>query len=149
MAEARRRLTDAPGDAELAFVRADARALPFEGAFDLATCFGALGHIPERDEPAFAASVARALAPGGRFVTVTSDPVSPLRPGWWVARGFNAAMRVRNAVWKPEFVMYYLTFLVPRATRVLEGAGLRVRVDRGLFPAPYQRLVRVVATKPG
>ena len=67
----------------------------------------------------------------------------------WQARGFNAAMRVRNAVWRPPFVMYYLTFLLPRAKALLESVGFRVEVHRGLLPAPYERHVLVVATLAG
>ena len=65
------------------------------------------------------------------------------------ARGFNAAMRVRNAVWQPPFVMFYLTFLLPRARVLLEAAGLRVEVRRGVLPAPYERYALVIAHKPG
>jgi ubiquinone/menaquinone biosynthesis C-methylase UbiE len=37
---ARQRTADAPGSAVLEFVRADALAMPFDGAFDLAVSFG-------------------------------------------------------------------------------------------------------------
>lgn len=145
--EARRLLAEAPGTAALELVRGDALELPFEGEFDLATSFGAFGHILERDEPRLVRSVARALRPGGRFLFVTSWPPSPLNPGAWLARGFNAAMRVRNALWKPPFVMYYLTFLVPRARALLEAEGFEVEVKDGLMPRPFSRLSVVVATK--
>jgi SAM-dependent methyltransferase len=98
--------------------------------------------------PRLAVSVARALRPGGRFVFVTAEAVSPLDPRALQARAFNALMRVRNAVWDPPFVMYYLTFLVPRAREVLEAAGLRVRVLPGALPASLHPLVVVVAEKP-
>jgi ubiquinone/menaquinone biosynthesis C-methylase UbiE len=145
--EARRQLTDAPGDAALEFVRGDALELPFTEAFDVVTSFGAFGHILEEDEPRLVAGVARALKPGGRFVFVTVHPPSALNPGTWIARGFNAAMRVRNALWKPPFVMYYLTFLVPRARALMEAAGFDVEVREGDMPEPFGRLVTVVATK--
>ena len=147
--EARRRLADAPGDAAVELVRGDALELPFRGDFDVATCFGAFGHVLEADEPRLVRSVASALRPGGRFVFVTIDRPSPWRIRYWQARGFNAAMRVRNAVWRPPFVMYYLTFLLPRAKALLESAGFRVEVHRGLLPAPYERHVLVVATLAG
>ncbi|XXF77928.1 class I SAM-dependent methyltransferase [Myxococcaceae bacterium GXIMD 01537] len=145
--EARARTVDAPGDAALEFVRADALALPFESAFDVVTSFGAFGHILEEDEPRLVEGIARALRPGGRFVFVTAHPPSPLSPGYWMARGFNAAMRVRNAVWKPPFVMYYLTFLVPRARALLEAHGFSVEVRDGLMPAPFTPYSVVVATR--
>jgi SAM-dependent methyltransferase len=118
------------------------------GTFELATCFGAFGHILERDEPRFVRTVRDALEPGGRFVFVTAEaPPPPTSASLWVARGFNAVMRARNAVWDPPFVMYYLTFLLPRATALLEAQGFSVHVTRGLFEPPYDRYVRVVATR--
>lgn len=145
--EARRRLGDAPGTAALEFVRGDALALPFTAEFDLVTSFGAFGHILEEDEPRLVQGIARALKPGGRFVFVTGQPPSALNPGYWVAKGFNAAMRVRNALWKPPFVMYYLTFLVPRARALLEAEGFDVEVREGGMPKPFGGLVTVIATK--
>ena len=146
--EARRRHSDDPGDAALEFVKGDALALPFDADFDLATSFGAFGHIEERDEGRLVAGIARALRPGGRFVFVTGE-APPWSPRVLRARAFNAAMRVRNAVWAPPFVMFYLTFLLPRARVLLEAAGLRVEVRRGVLPTPYERYALVIAHKPG
>ncbi len=145
--EARRSLEDAPGTASLQWVRGDALALPFERAFDAVVSFGAFGHILERDEPRLVDSVFRALRPGGRFVFATGEQPSALNPLAVAARGFNAAMRLRNALRKPEFVMYYLTFLLPRAQALLEERGFEVRVLRDVFPKPYARLVLVEATR--
>ena len=111
-----------------AYVRADAMHPPFEAAFDLVTCFSALGHIPPAAEQLFVHAVKSYLRPGGHFVFVTSRMPSMWSAGYWVSRGFNAAMHVRNAVWSPPFVMYYLTFLLPEATESLEDAGFEVRV---------------------
>ncbi len=147
MAEARRRLADAEGTAKLEFVRADALRMPFDEAFDVATCFGAFGHILEDDEPHLVVSVARALRPGGRFVFVTSEMPPVSSPALWLARGFNAAMRVRNALIKPEFVMYYLTFLLPRCRRLLESQGFDVVVHDDVFDRPFGALKLVVATR--
>lgn len=147
MQEAARRLADAPGEAPIRFVRADALRMPFEEQFDLATCFGAFGHILEEDEPRFVASVARVLRPGGRFVFVTTEKPPLTSPGLWLARGFNAAMRVRNALIKPEFIMYYLTFLLPRCQRLLEGQGFEVEVQEGVFDRPFGALKLVIATR--
>lgn len=138
----------APGTARVRLVKADALDLPFASRFDLITSFGAFGHIRVEDEPRLAASVARALRPGGRFVFVTAEGISPLDPRALQARAFNAVMRLRNAVWDPPFVMYYLTFLVPRARAVLEAAGLQVRVVPGGLPASLHPLVVVIAEKP-
>jgi SAM-dependent methyltransferase len=49
------------------WVRADVRALPFAGAFDLAVSFGAFGHFRPAERPALFAGVYRALRPGGLF----------------------------------------------------------------------------------
>src|SRR5437870_1422734 len=72
LAEARRRLADAPDEAALEFVRADALAMPFTEEFDLAVSFGAFGHILPRDQPQFVRQIAGALRPRGRFAFVTA-----------------------------------------------------------------------------
>jgi ubiquinone/menaquinone biosynthesis C-methylase UbiE len=125
----RERLAGAPGSTALEWVRGDVLALPFGPVFDVVTCFGALGHVLERDQPRFVAEVARVLRPGGRFVFVTSS-----RPPTWsrqylIAWCFDSAMRVRNALVSPPFVMYYLTFLLPDALRMLRAAGLSAETE--------------------
>ncbi len=98
------------------WVRADARALPFAGAFDLAVSFGALGHFLPAERPALFAGVYRALAPGGVFAFPMGAP-PPITSRWyWALAGFDLAMRIRNAVWRPPFVMYYRT-CPPHAVR--------------------------------
>lgn len=147
LAEARRRVGVAPGDAAVELVRGDALALPFDSEFDVVTCVGAFGHILPEDEGRFAAGIARALRPGGRFVFATGE-MPPLSSGsWWLARSFNAVMRVRNAVLPTQFIMYYLTFLWPDVRARLEHAGFRVEARRGVCVAPYDRVIVVIATK--
>ncbi len=148
LAEARRRLEGAPGDAAIELVRGDALAMPFDSEFDVVTSVGAFGHILPKDEPRFVAGIARALRPGGRFVFATAERTALRVPERIFARAFNAAMHVRNAVLKPEFVMYYLTFLWPDVGVLLERAGLHVEVVRGAFPPPYARALMVIATRP-
>ncbi len=143
--EAERRL--GPEGTKVRLVLGDVLNPPFEAEFDLATCFGAFGHILEADEPRFVQQVHRVLRPGGRFVFVTAESAPLTSPTTWVARGFNAVMHLRNAVWKPEFIMFYLTFLLPRARELLAGEGFDVRVHRQLFPAPFGRLVLVEAMR--
>lgn len=129
----------------LHWLRGDALALPFSKAFDLITCFGAFGHILEEDEPRLVAQVKAALRPGGRFLFYTSEAPSPASPGFWLAHGFNAAMRLRNRLRKPEFVMYYLTFLLPRARALLDEAGFQVEVLEPDLPARLRALKLVIA----
>jgi ubiquinone/menaquinone biosynthesis C-methylase UbiE len=144
----RRHVADMPGHAPVELVRADALAMPFAAAFDVVTCFGAFGHILRRDEPRFVAEIARVLRPGGRFVFVTGFMPPLTSPGYWIARLFNAAMRVRNFLISPPFIMYYLTFLLPGVRRLLERAGLIVE-ERSLgLHRPWQHLRLVIATRP-
>ncbi len=83
------------------WVRADVRALPFAGAFDLAVSFGALGHFLPAERPALFAGVYRALRPGGVFAFPVAAPQPVTSRGYWALLGFDLAMRVRNAVWPP------------------------------------------------
>lgn len=129
------------------WVQGDARALPFSCTFDLITCFGAFGHILEADEPRLVEQIHAALRPGGRFLFYTSEAPSPASVSFWLAHGFNAAMRLRNRLRKPEFVMYYLTFLLPRARALLEAQGFTVEVLETDLPKPLRPLKLVVATK--
>lgn len=146
LAQALRQLSFGDG-APVCVAQGDALALPFTRTFDVVTCFGAFGHILERDEPQLVSEVARVLRPGGRFIFITSDPPGLLHPARLMTMGFNAAMHVRNALLKPQFVMYYLTFLLPRAQALLEAAGFTVEAPINVFPHPFGslRLVSAVA----
>ncbi|MEV4622325.1 class I SAM-dependent methyltransferase [Asanoa sp. NPDC049573] len=105
------------------WVRADARALPFAAGFDLAVSFGALGHFLPTELPSLFEGVFRALRPGGVF----AFPIGTLPPrtavSHWVTLGFDLTMRVRNAVWRPPFVMYYRTNPLRAVLAGLAGAG--------------------------
>lgn len=147
LAQAESLVAQAPGDAKIRLVRGDAFAMPFDREFDVATCFGALGHILPKDEEKFLAAVHATLAPGGRFVFVTSTPPPVFSLRWILARGFNAVMHVRNLLWRPKFIMYYLTFLLPQVRAKLERAGFSVEERRGLFAKPFEDFVVVVATR--
>jgi ubiquinone/menaquinone biosynthesis C-methylase UbiE len=109
-----------------AWVRADVRALPFTGAFDLVVSFGALGHFLPAERPALFASVRRALRPGGLFAFPVSAPQPITSGGSWVLAGFDLAMRVRNAVWRPPFVMYYRTCPLHAVCIDLTASGFTV-----------------------
>jgi ubiquinone/menaquinone biosynthesis C-methylase UbiE len=120
LAQARRAHPDAR------WVRADARALPFAGAFDLVVSFGALGHFLPAERPALFASVQRALRPGGVFAFPAGAPPPVTSRWYWALLGFDLAMRARNAVRRPPFVMYYLTCPLPALRRDLTASGLTV-----------------------
>ncbi len=157
LAQARRTLQASAGAARLDFVRADVMELDLEasgrsprrgasGTFDAVTCFGALGHIVGRDQRRLLGIVARALKPGGRFVFPSAERPRPWSPRLWLSLAFNAAMAVRNTVLRPPFIMYYLSFLLPRARLLLEEYGFEVTVHQGVDPEhPWVDLV--VATR--
>ena len=109
-------------------------------------CFGACGHILDRDQARFIRQVASVLRPRGRFVMVTSHmpPVRSRR--YWLARAFNAVMRVRNLLVSPPFVMYYLTFLLPGVRRELERQGFRVALRPVADTGPLSHLRLISAT---
>jgi ubiquinone/menaquinone biosynthesis C-methylase UbiE len=143
--QAKKNMEQVQGQARVEFVEGDVMAMSFEQEFDAATCFGGLGHIVPGEERLFLRRVWRALRPGGRFVFHSAYPPHPLS-FWGIAlRSFNAAMRIRNALLKPPFIMYYLTFLLPRIVEQLEMEGFSVVVQ----PALHWRHHLVVATRVG
>jgi ubiquinone/menaquinone biosynthesis C-methylase UbiE len=111
---------------DVSWVRADVRALPFAGAFDLAVSFGALGHFLPAERPALFAGVYRALRPGGVFAFPVAAPPPVTSRGYWALLGFDLAMRVRNALWRPPFVMYYRTSPLHALRDDLTAAGFTV-----------------------
>lgn len=117
LAEAQRAHPDAT------FVRADALALPFAEVFDLAVTFGSLGHFLPTERPALFEEIYRALRPGGLFALPIGAPAPRTSLSHWVTLGFDLAMRVRNAVWRPPFVMYYRTSPLPAVRDDLTAAG--------------------------
>ncbi|MDF3301378.1 class I SAM-dependent methyltransferase [Streptomyces tropicalis] len=118
----------APAGVRTSWVRADARALPFRSAFDLVVSFGALGHFLPRELPGLFAQVQGVLRPGGLFALPVLAPPRPASPAFWTLLGFDTVMRVRNALWRPPFVMYYRTMYLGGVLRELERAGFRVEL---------------------
>ncbi|HUE69691.1 MAG TPA: class I SAM-dependent methyltransferase [Pirellulaceae bacterium] len=114
--------------AHVEFVQRDVLEMDFFEEFDLAVTLGSNGHILPNDEPRFIERIAAALRPGGRFVFVTSEMPPVWSRQYLFSRGFNAAMRVRNLLVRPPFVMFYLTFLLPEARQLLEKYGFEVEV---------------------
>lgn len=113
----------------ISWVRADARALPFAPAFDLVVSFGAFGHFLPRELPGLFAQVHSVLRPGGRFVFPVVAPPRPVSVAYWMLLGFDAVMRVRNAVWRPPFVMYYRAFRLGEERGELARAGFEVELQ--------------------
>ncbi|MFZ0754353.1 MAG: class I SAM-dependent methyltransferase, partial [Trebonia sp.] len=108
------------------WVRADVRALPFAGVFDVAVSFGALGHFLPAERPPLFAGVYRALRPGGVFAFPAAAPPLVTSGWYWALLGFDLAMRVRNAVWRPPFVMYYRTCPLHAVCSDLTASGFTV-----------------------
>ncbi|MER6097635.1 methyltransferase domain-containing protein [Streptomyces sp. NPDC001728] len=107
-------------------VRADALALPFGPVFDLAVSFGAFGHfLPDAQRTLFA-QVHASLRPGGTFAFPLPAPPPVGSRLYWALWGFDATMRVRNAVLRPPFVMYYRTFRLADVRTRLTDAGFEV-----------------------
>ncbi|MFI5483959.1 class I SAM-dependent methyltransferase [Streptomyces rubiginosohelvolus] len=133
------------------WVRADARSLPFAPAFDLALSFGAFGHFLPTERFGLFAEVYGSLRPGGQFVFPIGAPPPVGSRAYWTLLGFDAAMRVRNALWRPQFVMYYRTFRLGDVLEDLTRAGFAVRLtplaELGRRPDGSPRARLVVATR--
>ncbi|MCX5414426.1 class I SAM-dependent methyltransferase [Streptomyces sp. NBC_00059] len=110
------------------WVRADARALPFAPAFDLALSFGAFGHFLPEERPTLFDQVYASLRPGGVFVFPVGAPPAVGSRAYWSLLGFDVAMRVRNALWHPRFIMYYRTFPLAGVVDDLVRTGFEVRL---------------------
>lgn len=139
------------GAPRVGWVRGDARALPFAPVFDLVVSFGAFGHFLPRELPGLFAEVHSVLRPGGRFAFPIMAPPRPSSPAYWALLAFDLVMRVRNAVWRPPFVMYYRAFRLDDVRRELERAGFEVELhalpEFGRRPDDSPRCRMVVATR--
>ena len=107
-------------------IRADALTLPFTPSFDLAVSFGAFGHFLPRDRPRLFAQLHASLRPGGLLAFPQPAPARVGSRDYWTLWSFDAVMRVRNALWRPKFVMYYRTFRLADVVRDLRETGFEV-----------------------
>jgi ubiquinone/menaquinone biosynthesis C-methylase UbiE len=143
---ARRKSVAAEGGAGLDFIRGNVFKMPFDAEFDLAVCLSALGHIRERDKTRFLDQVAGILKPGGRFVFVTSYKPPVWSKDFWFSYTFNAAISVRNMLFRPPFIMYYLTFILPGVKTLLENHDFEVEIKEA-FGGELSHLRLVTATR--
>ena len=147
LAEARRRSSAAPG-APLRLVQADVLRSPLAaGTFELATVFGALGHIRPRDQAPFLAAAHTMLVPGGRLAFVAAPVPPPWSPALPLAAGFDLAMWLRNRLLRPSFVMYYLAWPMRRTRRLLRQAGFAARELSLPIAGRATRVRLVIATR--
>ena len=82
--------------------------------------------LPARERPALFAGVHRALRPGGVFAFPIGAPQRITSSWYWGLLGFDLAMRVRNALWRPPFVMYYRTCPLHAVRDDLTASGFTV-----------------------
>jgi ubiquinone/menaquinone biosynthesis C-methylase UbiE len=129
------------------FFEGDVLEMNFKEEFDLATCFGALGHILPADERTFIRRVRAALKPGGRFIFATAGHPRLWSRATLIYRTFNLVMHIRNALLKPPFIMYYLNFLLPEVETLLREERFAVEVRTKLFPPPFHGGCLVIATR--
>ncbi len=130
MLEEARNLTRSEfADSSVEYVLKNALDIDYENQFDVVTCSGAFGHFEIHEYEQLVANIFRALKPGGRFLFLTYPKPTKANPAYWVARGFNIAMHVRNLVLDPPFIMFYLRFTVEQAAEILWRHGFEVRVE--------------------
>ncbi|MFG2502944.1 class I SAM-dependent methyltransferase [Streptomyces sp. NPDC048441] len=128
LAEAKAAVVGEDGGPAVEWVRADALALPFTGAFDVAVSLGAFGHFLPAERPRLFAEIYEALRPGGIFAFPIGAPQPLTSPLYWALLGFDGVMRVRNLLRQPSFVMYYRTFPLGDVRRDLLRAGFTMRL---------------------
>jgi len=144
---ARKNLASHSNNPILEFVQGEALHLPFDEEFDVVTNFGGLGHIVNKDVPAFLDQVRKSLKPGGKFIFITTTHPPLLSLAFWRAHSFNFLIHLRNIIIKPPFVMYYLTFLLPKVKVQLEEKGFDVEVRPDIFSKPFHNFKLILATK--
>ena len=136
----------------IAFRHADMRALPRKAAFDAAFCMGnSFGYLDDAGNAAFLAAVARALAPGGRFVLdfgQAAEAIFPRLEPHLEAEigGFRFAEETRYDIEsarienlytiskgnrKEEKLASQRVYLASDVTRLLEAAGFEVLATFG------------------
>lgn len=96
------------GFSGLYFRRADLHDLELPpGRYDRIITFGAWGHILPSFRHRLLEQVVEGLAPGGVFLTLTSDEPTFREKRFWFYLIFDLAICIRNLLWFDEFHMYY------------------------------------------
>ncbi|MGB8939610.1 MAG: SAM-dependent methyltransferase, partial [Streptomyces sp.] len=85
-------------------------------------------HFLPAERPRLFAEICGALRPGGVFAFPIGAPPRLTSPLHWALLGFDGAMRVRNLLWRPPFVMYYRTFPLRGVVEDLLRAGFTMRL---------------------
>jgi len=128
-------------------VQQDVLQLGLSQSFELATIFGALGHLRPAVQARFLDQARSCLLPGGTLAFVTAPTPPPWSAALWLAAGFDAAMWLRNRLWRPPFVMYYLAWPVSRTLRLLRERGFTPELCPLGFRGPRSRLRLVLARR--
>jgi SAM-dependent methyltransferase len=147
LAEARQRARVEEAIPRLLLAQQDILTSGLRASFDLATLFGALGHFRPAVQARFLEQARSCLVPGGTLAFVTAPLPPPWSPALWLAAGFDGAMWLRNLVWRPPFVMYYLAWPLGRSLRLLQQGGFTVELRRLALPRPLSRLRLVLARR--
>lgn len=99
-----------------------------EQAYHRIVTFGAWGHILPEFRDRLLAGILSALKPGGLFLTATANEARWWERRFWQSLIFDLGVRLRNAVWRHQFHMYYrlnnTSDLLQRLCRMGEGGYL-------------------------
>ena len=128
--QARESLAEVERQVEPEILQADVLDMEFEDEFDLALCLGALGHFVGDDLELLFSRIFRALQLGGELMLITGERPKLWLLEFWLSWGFDAAIWVRNQIWQPPFVMYYLSLSRDSVQSVLERVGFEVRIEK-------------------
>ena len=128
-------------------VQQDVLQLGLSETFELATILGALGHLRPAVQARFLDQARSCLVPGGTLALVTAPIPPPWSAALWLAAGFDAAMWLRNRLWRPPFVMYYLAWPVSRTLRLLRERGFTPELRPLGFRGPRSRPRLVLARR--
>jgi SAM-dependent methyltransferase len=124
-----RRMAEADG-VQMEWVRADMRDLEFDGSFDaVVNYWGSFGYFDAEGDRRFAAGVARALRPGGRFLvdTHTLETVLPeFEEHLWQRVGEHLVLQEVRFDHETSRVETAWTFVGPDGGRAVQDSSIRL-----------------------